>query len=115
MQFFYLHGILKNDREEDYATRPVQTALGEKMLKLELLKILNKIKDKLSDSDRNMIIELIENQEWGMAYEILCTQLCEYEVLITSQVYDDLSAYGKLVGLSPSIWYPLKNLIVDKD
>ncbi|MBS0655628.1 MAG: MafI family immunity protein [Verrucomicrobia bacterium] len=65
----------------------------------------------LLKNDVKTIIELIEHNECGVAYEILCTQLYEYDVQISSNFYEKIFSLGKAMEMQPSYWLPLKELI----
>jgi hypothetical protein len=80
----------------------------------KLIELLDGVKNRLPPDDINNIVESIENNEFGLAYEILCTQLYEYNLQISSGFYEKIAFYGKLIETNPSIWAPLRELIIDK-
>ena len=81
------------------------------MLITQLIQILNEVKNKISSEEVKNILELIENNEFGLAYETLCTQIYEYEVSITGEFYEKISFYGESIKIQPFFWLPLKELI----
>ena len=79
----------------------------------QLTQLLDEVKYKLSPDDINNIADFIENNEFGLAYETLCTQLYEYDLKISYELYEKISFCGKSIKIHPSIWMPLKELIMD--
>lgn len=77
----------------------------------KLIRILHEVKKELPSEDVKKVVELVENNEFGIAYETLCTQIYEYEVRITKKFYEMVSFYGESIKIQPSIWEPIKELI----
>jgi hypothetical protein len=76
-----------------------------------LYDLLNEVKDKLRPEDEMYIKEFIEHNELGLAYETLCTQIYEYGVQISPTSYEKIIFCGNSMGIEPSMWLPLKELI----
>jgi hypothetical protein len=74
---------------------------GEKITDC-LFELLNETEDKLSKNDISNIREYLEHDEWGLAYEILSDQLCEFDIPIRSDYYDRMESIGKLMKKDPS-------------
>ncbi|HAZ14735.1 MAG: hypothetical protein A2X86_12815 [Bdellovibrionales bacterium GWA2_49_15] len=66
----------------------------------EILSIVNQFKGKLSDEDMDSIVELATHLEWGVALEILCDQLYEYEIGINSSTYDKISRLKNMMDVN---------------
>ncbi len=81
------------------------------MIENNLRNLLNEVNDKLFENDIKNIAEFIDNQEWGLAYELFCTQIYEYNIPITEDFYTRISRIGKLIDVSPNTWTPLRCLI----
>lgn len=77
----------------------------------QLYELLNEINNKLPKEDINRIVEFLENNEFGLAFETFCTQLYEFNIPISSTFYEKISFYGQSIEIHPSIWVPLKELI----
>ncbi len=80
-------------------------------LTIQLNVLLNEVKNKIPEADIKNILEFIENNEFGIAYETLCTQLYEYNIQISCDFYEKVSSYGKSIKIEPSLWLPLKELL----
>jgi hypothetical protein len=74
--------------------------------------LLNGVKNKLPQNDVKNILEFIDNNEFGLAFETLCTQLYEYNIQISSEFYEKISSCGKSINIPSSIWLSLKELII---
>lgn len=81
------------------------------MIEIKLSKLLIEVKNKLPSNDVNIILEFIEHNEVGLAFETLCTQLYEYNVQISIEIYRELSFCGKSMKIEPDMWLSLKKLI----
>lgn len=76
----------------------------------EIVKLANRIKG-LSEEDRENVIEYVEYNEFGVAYELLCTQLYEFDIKISIEDYELIKQIGKRMKLEPSEWTYLKEII----
>ena len=63
---------------------------------------------RMMPNDVENVWELIDAGEWGLAFDILCTQLYEYDVRIDQQTYDDLAQLGQYYEIRPSMWEVLR-------
>lgn len=86
--------------------------INNQLLISQIIQLLNEVKNDLPTDDIKNIREFAENNEFGLAYEILCTQLYEYSVQISCDYYNKISLYGKSIQIQPSVWLPLKELVV---
>ena len=77
----------------------------------ELLSILETVKGQLNESDFESIYELIEAREWGVGFENLCTQLYEYDVNVSIELYGKIKSAGNSMGLPAKTWEMLEELI----
>lgn len=78
---------------------------------IELLSILESVKEQLNESDFESIHELIKAREWGVGFENLCTQLYEYDVNISLELYSKIISAGDSMGLPAETWEMLEELI----
>lgn len=65
------------------------------------------IEGQLPSSDVANVWELIEAGELGVAFEILCTQLYEYDVAVNDTTLAALSELGRYFMLDPRLWEDL--------
>lgn len=82
-------------------------------ISIQILQLLEEVK--LPATDIENITEFTEHNEYGLAYETLCTQLYEYSVPISSAYYEKISSLGPLMEINPSMWLSLKELITLPD
>ena len=78
----------------------------------ELRALLSELTEKLQKDDFNIINELIDNREWGIAIETLCTQIYEYDIKISPEFYEKLASFAKSLNMQSTIWLPLRKLII---
>jgi hypothetical protein len=79
--------------------------------KNDISELLQDVADKLALEDVKNINEFIENNELGLAYETLCTQIYEYDIEISSKFYEKVVTFGISINCSSAIWTPLEALI----
>lgn len=77
----------------------------------KLTQALDEVINKLPEIDIKNIAEFIEHNEFGVAYELLCVQVYEYEVEISEGFYEELFFCGKSMQIDPVYYEPLKELI----
>jgi len=75
---------------------------NSQFLIIQLTELLNEVKSTLPPDDIKNIVEFIENNEFGVAYETLCTQLYEYNIQISCEFYEKIAFFGKLINIQPS-------------
>ena len=103
--------------EEEHNFEVIFPKENEKKMKnnqgdtIRLFNLLNKLKEQMNPDDIKNIIEFIEHEEYGLAYETICTQLYEHRIKISHEIYNEISFLGQLIEIQPSVWLPLKELI----
>jgi len=78
---------------------------------LRSIQLLNEMDSQLPTPIILNIKEFLENQEWGLAYEMLCEQIYEFELPISSELYENILSIGESMEMNPTIWLKLKSLI----
>ncbi|MBN69943.1 MAG: hypothetical protein CME32_11785 [Gimesia sp.] len=73
--------------------------------------ILEEIGDSLPSENVIDTKELLEHNEWGEALDLLCTQLYEYDVEISSSTYEKIEWLGEKMEMEPKVWTILKDLV----
>jgi hypothetical protein len=63
------------------------------------------------DQNINDAIDLLEHDEWGESFLLICTQLYEYDVSISRSTYDSIREIGLSMKLDESNWQMLEELI----
>lgn len=62
------------------------------------------VEDRLPPSDVDNVWELVEAGEPGVAFEILCTQLYEYDVAVKDTTLASLAELGTYFKFDPRLW-----------
>ncbi|HRD56152.1 MAG TPA: MafI family immunity protein [Parachlamydiaceae bacterium] len=84
---------------------------SNRLFVMQLNELINEANTKLPIDDIKNILEFIENNEFGIAFETFCTQLYEYDIKISSEFYEKIVFLGQSINIEPSLWLPLKELI----
>jgi hypothetical protein len=66
-----------------------------------------RVDNELPSGDVERVWELIDVGELGVAFENLCAQLYEYEVMVDAETKSSLAAIGGYLGLDPRLWESL--------
>ncbi len=72
----------------------------------EILNILESFGNSLP-FDISTIRSLALHGEWGEAFDILCTQLYEYDIKVSSEQYAKLKLIGESMSMDESLWNDL--------
>lgn len=62
------------------------------------------VEGQLPSSDVENVWQLIDAGGLGVAFEILCTQLYEYDVTVDEMTLASLAEVGTCLGLDPRLW-----------
>lgn len=73
-----------------------------------ILKIVETIPE-LEKSDKDEIYEMLEHDEWGVAFEIICSVLEQEHIIINKRTYLLIGQLGKQMDMPNSLW---KNLSI---
>lgn len=117
---YHLHDSFEIAIESAFEDYCVPKNAWEKLKSMEqdlmvLENIVDKLKNKLSQEDIDTVNELIDHNEWGIAYEHICVQLSEFDIPINRQLYEEIEKFGKLIETSDSYWLHLQELIVEDE
>lgn len=77
-------------------------------METKLREIVAECAANLQQSDVDAALELVEHSEWGVALEMVCTQLFEYDASVNSVLLQKISDTGAEMGLRPELWMILK-------
>lgn len=67
-----------------------------------ILSVLNDVAENFTDDTSQNVLDLLKVNEVGVALEVLCSQLYEYEIDITSDNRNKLIEAANLTGISLS-------------
>jgi hypothetical protein len=73
--------------------------------------VLAATRDRLPAENVSDAEELLEHGEWGQAFDLVCTQLYEYEVRISEALYRIVEEAGIAMDLDDGQWSYLKELV----
>lgn len=82
-----------------------QQELSERMRHL-----ITAVESQLAESESETIHSLIRAGEWGVALEILCTQLEERDVHVPYLTYSEIAVLGRMLNLDQSYWIDLRSI-----
>lgn len=81
-------------------------------------KIVTNIRDLLAQKGESLpsensidVLELLEHGEWGEAFDLMCTQLYEYDVELTEAQYLLVQETGDAMGVNATQWAYLRELV----
>ncbi len=77
----------------------------------QLRALVDIFSERLPENNTADARELIAHGEYGEALELLCTQVYEYEVPVTSETYKIIEACGKRMQMEESSWTLLRELL----
>jgi len=80
-------------------------------VKKKIIYLLDKVKGKLPEQDISNVTSLIDNDEFGEAFDILCTQAYEYDISIDNAFLEVATEAAELMGLKNKNWEFIKELI----
>jgi len=72
------------------------------MKHVEILEIAKRVK--LPSSDIDAIIEYLEHNEWGIAFEVLCSAIENDQLPISSDEYIQIRRIGESMGMDSNLW-----------
>lgn len=74
----------------------------------EQIKILLRTINGISLDDINEIIEFLDHDEWGVAFEILCTVIEQENIIITIYQYQEIEDIGNKMNMECNLWNEIK-------
>jgi hypothetical protein len=83
--------------------------LKSRNLRIALTELVEQVRDKLPEKDTSAALELVEYDEFEVSFELICTQLFEYDIKVSAAVYQKIEELGRLMKLDESEWQMLKN------
>jgi hypothetical protein len=78
-------------------------------LKKLLLELIDSVKSLLPQSDIDNATEMIEHNEFGIGFNIICEQLFEHDIEISEEDYQKIVEIGQKIELPDSKWIFLKS------
>ncbi len=65
----------------------------------------------IGKKDKEDIEEYLDYNEWGLAFEVLCTAIQESNIKISQEDYEIINMLGTQMELDRKLWGALKNHI----
>ncbi|MDW7661855.1 MAG: MafI family immunity protein [Bacillota bacterium] len=59
------------------------------------------------DKDNRDVIELLENNEWGVAFEVICSVIEQDKLSIDIELYRDIEEIGNYMEMDDDLWVAL--------
>ena len=72
----------------------------------KILEIAKKVK--ISEKDIEAIIEYLEYDEWGIAFEILCSAIISDNIDVSNQEYVEIKEIGEYMKMDKQLWEFIK-------
>ena len=79
----------------------------------KLLDVLADLKGTLRDQDRAEASEATRAGEPGVALEVVCQQLFEYDARVPRRTYAGIEAVGRAMNMPEQTWKILEPLVVE--
>jgi hypothetical protein len=89
----------------------IDTRRFEMRSKLE--EIIRRSEDLVPSETTKMTRELVEHHEFGIALEILCEQLHEFDARISPELYTKIREIGEQMHLSSDLWEVLRDSVAE--
>ena len=80
-------------------------------LEKAMLGLVDGVKNLLPQNDIENALEMIEHNEFGIGFEIICEQLFEHDAKIPPDIYKKIAAIGRSMKLAETKWIFLEKLI----
>jgi len=77
-----------------------------------IMQLISFLKGKLPEQDIVNALEMLEHNEFGVAFEILCTQTYEYDVKVDKQFYVKVEEAGMMMKIEKDKWGFIEEQIV---
>lgn len=62
------------------------------------------LKNKLPSNDIKLIHEYLEYNEWGIAFEVLCSAIESDKINISLADFEEIKAIGKRMNIDEGLW-----------
>ena len=72
--------------------------------KTRVRELISTVTGDLTEQDVANAMELVEDNEWGIAFDLVCTQLYEYEKTVPEAVFHEIVKLGRTMNLDESLW-----------
>jgi hypothetical protein len=82
-----------------------------KINEAQLSTLADMLSGRLPDNNIADARELIAHGEYGVALDLLCTQVYEYEIPVSSEAYKLIEACGTRMQMEESSWSYLRELL----
>ncbi|MBF0232658.1 MAG: MafI family immunity protein [Desulfamplus sp.] len=77
-----------------------------------IMQLISFLKGKLPEQDIVNAIEMLENDEFGEAFEILCTQTYEYDVKVDKQFFVKVVEAAEMMKIGKDSWGFIEEQVV---
>ena len=84
-----------------------------KTLATELRAIVTAFSEHLPQANIGAAEDLISHGEYGVALELICTEVYEYDVPVTADTFRTIEQCGQRMQLDESSWSFLRELLVE--
>jgi hypothetical protein len=71
--------------------------------------ILTQTNPVFSDFEKGEVLDFINSDEYGLAFETLCAIIKEERKKLSSETYERIDALGRSMSMHPKLWSDLRN------
>lgn len=75
----------------------------------QITKVLDSV-SQIPVKDRHDILELLSHNEWGVAFEVLCSAIEQQNIHVRSEQYSDIADTGKIMKMDHNLWLNIKQI-----
>jgi len=93
------------------ALYPLNEQANSPKILSDILVILRTVENSLPKENVRDASELLEHDEWGVAFSLICTQIYEYDVPISEATFSLIESVGQQMRLPPKEWTMLSELV----
>ncbi len=64
----------------------------------------------IPNKDKQDIVELLDNNEWGIAFEVLCSTIEQENIIINKEQYKAIEEIGMVMKMDNTLWMRIKHI-----
>ncbi len=76
----------------------------------ELFTIITEVEKYLTPDDINRLKEYFSHNEFGLVVEYICTQLVEYDITVSQELFEKIQGVGISMEMDKRIWEDVHTL-----
>jgi len=73
--------------------------------------LVSRFASELPSENATDALELLDHAEWGVAFDLICTQLYEYEIPVSKEQFALIEQTARMMDMDSTNWDYLKELV----